>query len=106
MIKIVVFVPSGHVEPVKAALFAAGAGQIGDYEHCCWQVEGSGQFRPMAAADPYLGSAGVTETVRETKIELVCKNECATAAVQAMLTAHPYEEPAYELLPMLSLSEL
>lgn len=106
MIKIVVYVPQDHVSQVKQALFAAGAGKIGEYDHCCWQTEGVGQFRPNAAAQPFIGKSGKAEEVVEYKIELVCVASLARAAVAAMLAAHPYEEPAYQLFHALTLDDL
>ena len=97
MYKLCFFVPESHLEPVKAAVFAAGGGRIGDYEHCCWQVLGQGQFRPGAGADPFIGKAGELETVAEYRVELVCADDLIEAAVAALKQAHPYEEPAYDV---------
>ena len=98
MYKIVYFVPESHLEEVKNAVFAAGAGKIGDYEHCCWQTEGEGQFRPSAAANPFIGRAGELEKVREYRVELVCADDCIRTAIAAPKAAHPYEEPAYDVM--------
>jgi hypothetical protein len=106
VIKIVVYVPADYVSQVKQALFAAGAGRIGAYDHCCWQTEGVGQFRPSSAALPFIGKAGTVEEVVEYKIELVCEASVARAAVAAMIAAHPYEEPAYQLFHALTLDDL
>jgi len=97
MYKFVFFVPQSHVEDVKAAVFAAGGGKIGDYQECCWQVAGSGQFRPSAAANPFIGSAGELERVDEYRVEMVCADDQIRAAVAALKAAHPYEEPAYDV---------
>lgn len=97
MYKLCVYVPVTHMEAVKQALFAAGAGRIGDYDSCCWQVAGQGQFRPLAGSDPFIGAQGKTETVEEYKIELVCGDDAIVAAVAALKQAHPYEEPAYQV---------
>lgn len=97
MYKLCFFVPESHLEPVKQAVFAAGGGRIGDYEHCCWQVLGQGQFRPGQGADPFIGTAGELETVAEYRVELVCADELIAAAVAALKQAHPYEEPAYDV---------
>lgn len=97
MYKLIFFVPQDHAEPVKQAVFATGAGQIGDYAECCWQTPGSGQFRPLAGAQPYLGSHGQLETVPELRVELVCHDELIVEAVAALKQAHPYEEPAYDV---------
>lgn len=97
MYKLCVYVPESHLDVVKQALFAAGAGCIGDYDSCCWQVKGEGQFRPLAGADPFIGTPGMVETVVEYKLELVCDDALIRPAVAAMKTAHPYEEPAYQV---------
>lgn len=97
MYKLCVYVPETHLEVVKQALFAAGAGRIGDYDSCCWQVAGQGQFRPLQGSAPYIGQAGQVETVAEYKVELVCADEFIASAVAAMKQAHPYEEPAYQV---------
>ena len=97
MYKISVFIPENHLDDVKAAMFDAGAGRIGDYDRCCWQCLGTGQFRPLEAANPYIGTAGEVESVQEYKVEMVCADERITAAIAAMKRAHPYEEPAYDV---------
>ncbi|MEK9712598.1 MAG: YqfO family protein [Thalassolituus sp.] len=97
MYKFVFFVPESHLEPVKEAVFATGAGRIGDYDRCCWQVPGQGQFRPLEGANPFIGDHGGTETVEEYRVELVCSDDLIKAAVAAMKLAHPYEEPAYDV---------
>ncbi|MCY4425541.1 MAG: YqfO family protein [Halieaceae bacterium] len=97
MYKLCFYVPESHLQTVKDAVFASGAGRIGDYEHCCWQVLGQGQFRPMQGSAPFLGSEGVVETVPEYKVELVVADELVERAVAALRVAHPYEEPAFDL---------
>ncbi len=97
MYKICVYVPEKSVENVKQALFDAGAGQIGNYDCCCWQTAGTGQFRPLDGSKPAIGSLHSIEQVQEIKIELVCAQEYVKQAVQAMKKAHPYEEPAYDV---------
>jgi hypothetical protein len=97
MYKLCVYVPESHLDAVKQALFAAGAGRIGDYDSCCWQVLGQGQFRALAGSNPFIGAVGSVETVAEYKIELVCADEIVAAAVQSLKQAHPYEEPAYQV---------
>ncbi len=97
MFKICVYVPEKSVETVKQALFNAGAGRIGNYDSCCWQTEGTGQFRPLAGSNPAIGSQGEVEFVREVKLELVCEDELVTGAVRALRDSHPYEEPAFDV---------
>jgi hypothetical protein len=65
------YVPESHLEVVKDAVFAAGAGTIGDYQNCCWQVLGQGQFRPMAGSQPFIGEQGQLEQVAEWRVEMV-----------------------------------
>ena len=96
MYKLVFFVPDSHLELVKSAVFAAGAGRIGNYDQCCWQVSGQGQFRPLAGAAPYLGQQEQLETVSEYRVEMVCADACIAAAIAALRAAHPYEEPAFD----------
>jgi len=96
--KLSYFVPESHLEITKQALFDAGAGRIGDYDSCCWQVLGQGQFRPLSGSQPFLGREGEIETVAEYRVELVVEDTLARAAVEALRAAHPYEEPAFDLL--------
>ncbi len=89
--------PEEYLEPVKQALFAAGAGRIGAYDCCCWQGCGQGQFRPGEGAQPFLGKENLLEQLPEYKVEMVCAAECLGAALEALRRAHPYEEPAYDV---------
>lgn len=98
MYKLCFYVPESHVEQVKQAVFAAGAGRIGDYDSCCWQVAGQGQFRPLAGSRPFIGRQDKVEQVAEYRVEMLCAKEHAKAVVQALLDAHPYEEPAWDLV--------
>ena len=102
MYKLGFYVPESHLESVKTAVFAAGAGRIGDYDHCCWQVKGQGQFRPLAGSDPFLGAQVKLENVEEYRVEVVCADDCASDAVTAMRAAHPYEEPAWDLVLLIT----
>lgn len=97
MYKLCFYVPESHLETVKQALFEAGAGRVGAYDSCAWQVLGQGQFRPLAGSDPFIGAQGQLETVPEYKVELVCADELIAAAVAGLKRAHPYEEPAYQV---------
>lgn len=103
MYKITFYVPVTHVETVKEALFAAGAGRIGDYDRCSWQVLGMGQFRPLDGAKPFLGQVGALEPVAEYRVELVCADDCLRDAVAALRNAHPYEEPAYDVMHLVEI---
>lgn len=103
MLKLTFFVPEDHAEAVKQAVFDAGAGRIGDYEHCAWQCAGTGQFRPMQGANPFLGNVGDLETVTELRVEMVCDDQYIQAVIAALKNAHPYEEPAYDVIQVLDL---
>jgi dinuclear metal center YbgI/SA1388 family protein len=96
--KLVVFVPPEHREQVLSALFAAGAGRIGNYDSCAYSTDGTGQFRPLAGADPYLGSTGHVEKVAEARVEVVLPRGRRSAVVAALRAAHPYEEPAFDVV--------
>jgi len=102
MYKICVYIPETHLQQVKEALFAAGAGRIGNYDSCCWQVLGEGQFRALEGSDPFIGQVvkgqqGKVETVKEYKVELVCEDTLIKQAIAAMKKSHPYETPAYDV---------
>lgn len=97
MYKLCFYVPDSHLEPVKKALFAAGAGRIGGYDSCCWQVLGQGQFRPLEGSRPFLGQFGQVEHVAEWKVELVVADDLIRDVLQALKAAHPYETPAYDV---------
>lgn len=99
--KLVFFVPVQDAEAVKEAVFAAGAGRIGNYTKCAWQVEGRGQFLGGAGTNPAVGEPGQLETVVELRVETVCPEADIAAAIGALREAHPYEEPAFELYPLL-----
>ncbi|WP_163835090.1 Nif3-like dinuclear metal center hexameric protein [Spartinivicinus ruber] len=97
MYKIAVFIPEEALESVKSAMFEAGAGKIGDYDSCSWQVKGQGQFRPLAGSNPYLGKLDQVEAVDEYRVEMICADQYVTEVIKAMKEAHPYEEPAYDV---------
>ena len=97
MYKLAFFVPADHKEQVKQAIFATGAGRIGNYDCCSWETLGSGQFRALEGSNPFIGQQGVIETVQEYRVELVCEDHLVKAAIAALRSAHPYEEPAFDL---------
>jgi hypothetical protein len=103
MVKLGFYVPASHLEQVKAALFAAGAGRIGNYDSCCWQALGQGQFRALDGSQPYLGQQGKVETVEEYRVELVCEDRLLREVVAALRAAHPYEEPAFDVVQLVTL---
>src|SRR5262245_51778391 len=93
-------VPQSHLEQVKEAIFAAGAGRVDNYQDCTWQTKGEGQFMPLAGSHPFIGEINQLETVIEYKVETICSDECIGAAVAALKKAHPYESPSYTVLRM------
>ena len=97
MYKLCFYVPENVADMVKTAVFEAGAGKMGDYDSCCWQTLGTGQFRPLDNSQPYIGQKGQFETITELKVELVCDDQYIKAAVAALKKAHPYEEPAFDV---------
>lgn len=97
MYKLIFFVPESHLEQTKAAVFAAGAGRMGNYDQCCWQISGQGQFRPLLTADPYIGQLNQLETLVEYRVKMVCADGCLGKAIQALRAVHPYEQPAFDV---------
>ncbi|MGZ4958309.1 MAG: NGG1p interacting factor NIF3 [Methylomonas sp.] len=102
MYKLIFYVPASHLESVKNALFDKGAGRFRNYDRCCWQVLGKGQFRPLEDSQPFLGETGRLEIADEYKVEMICADHLIKAALQTLLNAHPYEEPAYEVYKILT----
>jgi len=102
--KIITFVPVGPaITAVHEALAAAGAGAIGDYSHCSFATAGTGQFRPLAGAHPTIGQVGKLERVAETRLEMVLPRARRAGVVAALRAAHPYEEPAFDVLELADL---
>jgi hypothetical protein len=100
--KLCFYVPVSHLESVKTAVFAAGAGRVGDYDNCSWQVLGKGQFRPLAGSKPFVGQQDELAQVDEYRVEMVCAAQYVKAAVMALQEAHPYEEPAWDVVALVS----
>ncbi|ANE47333.1 hypothetical protein SY83_14840 [Paenibacillus swuensis] len=98
--KLVVFVPETHHAQVLEALFQAGAGHIGNYSHCSFNINGKGTFKPQEGASPFTGQLGKLEETDEVRIEVLVPDNVHRKVVQAMLKAHPYEEVAYDLYAM------
>lgn len=101
--KLVWFVPREALDPTREAVFAAGAGRIGDYERCSWYTAGTGTFLAGEGADPSIGRVGKEERVSELRVETVVPAETAAQVVEALREAHPYEEVAFELYPLVEL---
>ncbi len=106
VVKIVVTVPESHADAVRDAMGDAGAGVIGNYEHCSVSLPVEGRFRPNADANPFIGQSGVHEVVNEIQIETQCDSSIARNVLDQMCAAHPYEEVAYDIYPLLSLDDL
>ncbi|ORA40116.1 Nif3-like dinuclear metal center hexameric protein [Mycobacterium aquaticum] len=98
--KWVVFVPAADAAAVRAALFAAGAGRIGDYSQCSWSVAGTGQFLPHDGATPAIGEVGTVEQLAEDRVEVIAPARLRAAILAAMRAAHPYEEPAFDIIAL------
>jgi dinuclear metal center YbgI/SA1388 family protein len=98
--KWVIFVPPENAEAVRTAVFAAGAGRIGDYSHCSWSVTGTGQFLPQDGATPAIGSIGASARVVEDRVEVVAPALARREVLSAMRAAHPYEEPAFDIVAL------
>lgn len=103
--KLCFYVPETHLDEVKQAVFATGAGRIGHYDSCAFQVRGEGQFRPLDGSRPFLGRQGEIERVVEYRVEMVCLESHLRAALAALRLAHPYEEPAIDLWPLTPLPD-
>jgi len=99
--KLVVFVPREALDPVRDALFAAGAGRIGDYQRCSWYTAGTGTFLGGEGTAPTVGERGREERVAELRLETVFPEERQDEVLAALRTAHPYEEPAFDIYPLL-----
>ncbi len=98
--KLVVFVPEGHQDRVRQAVCEAGAGWIGNYSHCTFNTKGYGTFMPLTGTSPYIGMEGKLEQVDELRLETIVSEDIQENVIRAMLTAHPYEEVAYDLYPL------
>ena len=106
MYMLVTYVPEDNLEKVKSAIFFAGAGAIGNYSNCSWQVKGQGQFKPENGSSPFLGEINKLEKVDEYRLEFACKESGIKKIVEALLKAHPYETPAYHVIKVLTLNDL
>jgi len=100
MLMIQCYVPTDYAETLKSALFAAGAGTLGNYRQCCWQTLGQGQFFAGEDTNPAYGKPGTCEYVSEIKLEMICDNDVINDVIHAMHEHHPYETPAYAYWPI------
>jgi dinuclear metal center YbgI/SA1388 family protein len=99
-LKLVVFVPAGHEQSLAEALFSAGAGEIGAYDQCSFRAPGRGTFRAGAGTNPYIGEIGRREEVEELRLETILPRRRLPRVLEKMLKAHPYDEVAYDLIPL------
>ncbi len=97
MFKLVTFVPEEASEAVRVAVADAGAGEIGNYSDCSFQTEGIGSFKPLVGADPHIGTVGELEQTPEVRLEVIVPEDHLHDVISAMIGAHPYEEPAYDV---------
>ena len=96
--KISFYAPIDQVDTIKNAMFAAGAGKLGNYSHCAWQVLGEGQYQPLEGSTPYQGSTHHIEKALEYKVEMICHADYIHDVMKAFRKVHPYEEPAYQVI--------
>jgi hypothetical protein len=99
--KLVVFVPREALDAVRSALFEAGAGRIGEYEHCSWYTQGTGTFFGGEGTSPSIGESGREQRVAELRLETVFPEELQAEVIAALRSAHPYEEPAFDVYALL-----
>lgn len=100
-VKITTYVPPSHADLLRKALGEAGAGTIGEYSFCSFTTEGIGRFLPSINATPHIGNPEVLESVSEERIEVVCAYTQAKHVVAALRSAHPYEEVAFDICPLI-----
>ena len=94
--KLEFYVPETHAEKVKKAIFAAGGGKLGNYDCCCWQTIGTGQFKALDGSEPFIGEQNQVEMEPEYKVEMVVPEEKISAVIEALKETHPYETPAFQ----------
>lgn len=101
--KLVWFVPREALESTRDAVFRAGAGRIGEYERCSWYTAGTGTFLAQKGASPTIGEVGREQRVAELRVETVVQVDLLPQVVRALLEAHPYEEVAFEVYPLVDI---
>lgn len=98
--KLVTFCPTSHADEVRDAIFSAGAGQIGNYDSCSYNLDGKGTFRALEGADPYVGKKDELHFENEVRIESIAPQFKMPLIIKSMISAHPYEEVAYDVYPL------
>lgn len=101
-VKIAVYVPSSHADKIREVLAENGAGKFNKYDYCSFTTKGIGRFRPLKGAKPFIGKSGKTEKVDEERIETICPQKSLNKILKAVKKAHPYEEPAIDIFPLLN----
>ena len=102
LVKLTTFVPHAHLQNVRLAMFKAGAGSIGNYDHCSYNIEGQGTFRANEQANPYIGTKGKIHQEPETRVEVIVPKPILSKVIDALIAAHPYEEVAYDIYQLLN----
>lgn len=103
MHKLVIFIPESHLKKVQKAICQAGAGKLGNYDFCTFTSKGTGTFRPLKGAKPYIGERGKVAKVKESRLETIVQKKDLRKVIAAMKKAHPYEEPAYDIYSLIHL---
>ncbi len=106
LVKLVFFAPLSHADVVRKAMGDAGAGVMGNYSHASFSSVGHGRFLPLEGAHPAIGEVGKPEVVEEERIETLCPREKVKEVVEAIKKVHPYEEVAFDIIPLVGMDEL
>ncbi len=101
LVKLVFTVPESHAELTRQAVGDAGGGAIGNYTHCSFSVKGIGRFVPRNGAHPAIGTVDTPEVVEEERVEITCEQANLPQIISALRKAHPYEEPAIDIYPLI-----
>jgi len=104
--QVIVYTPLDSANEVREALGKAGAGSVGNYDHCSFSVQGTGRFRPDEDAKPTIGTKGELEEVTEERVEVIVPAEKIKEVLKSVLEVHPYEEPAIHVIPMVDYHKL
>ena len=105
-IKLITTVPPQQADALRQALGEAGAGRVGEYSYCSFSRVGKGRFMPSENANPYIGQVHQLETVEEEQVEVICERNVAKQVIEALRSAHPYEEPIIDIVPLLDENDL
>ena len=106
MYHLIIYCPIDHTDAVRTAAADAGAGKIGNYDSCSFSTKGTGRFRGQEGSNPAIGKEGALQQVQEERIEMIAPEELIKDILRAIVDAHPYEEPAIHVLPMLDYKDL